>query len=298
MERGNLTGIIVGCILAIIGVAGIVASSEPSTSREPEPTTTYTLSIIASPSGAGWVSPSGGEYEFSDQVTLTANPASGYTFDRWSGGASGTSPTIVITMFSDKNITAYFEAIPTAGEVLFSDDFSDEAGVWDIYDAEYGSVFYEDGWLHLINNNPAEFATGTWANQYFTDFILEVETRLVAGTGKNWHMVQCRQQLGSSNYYRFGISADGYYFVAKYVDGDRTSLASSTYSSFINQGMDAVNLIHIECIGTNLNLSVNGHLLWEGTDATLTGGDIVLVADALAGTFTEITFDNIVVTKP
>jgi len=297
VDRGNLTGIIVGCILAIIGVAGIVASSEPSTSREPEPTTTYTLSIIASPSGAGWVSPSGGEYESGDQVTLTASPASGYTFDYWSGDASGTSATAVITMYYDRSIIANFKAITAATGVLFSDDFSNETGVWDTYDAEHGSVFYEDGCLHLINNNPAEFATGTWANQYFTDFTLEVETRLVAGTDNNWHMVQCRQQAGS-NYYRVGISADGYYFVSKYVDGDRTSLASSTYSSHINQGVDAVNLIHIECIGSNLNLLVNGHLLWQGADATFTGGDIVLVANAFAGTFTEIAFDNIVVSEP
>ena len=286
-----------GCIIAIIGVVGIVASSEPTTSPELESTPAYTLSVIASPSGAGWVSPSGGEYESGDQVTLTANPASGYTFDRWSGGASGTSPTIVITMFSDKSITANFKAIQTTPGVLFSDDFNDEAGDWDIYSDDFGSVFYEDGWLHLINNNPAEFATGTWANQYFTDFILEVETKLIAGTDSNWYMVHCRHQLGS-NYYRFGISADGYYFVAKYVDGDPTFLASSTYSSFISQGVDAVNLIHIECIGSNLNLSVNGHLLWEGTDTTLTGGDIVLVADALEGTFTEVAFDNIVVNQP
>ena len=297
MDRGNLAGIIAGCIIAIIGVIGIVMSSEPRTSPVLEPTPTYTLSVSVSPSGAGWVSPLSGEYESGEQVTLTASPANGYSFDHWSGDTYGPFPTIVITMYSDRNIIANFKAIQTAGEVLFSDDFSDEAGVWDIYDTEYGSVFYENGWLHLINNNPADFATGTWANQYFTDFILEVETKLVAGTDNNWHMGQCRQQLGS-NYYRFGISAGGYYFVAKYVDGDRTSLASSTYSSFINQGVDAVNLIRIECIGSNLNLSVNGHLLWEGTDAAFTGGDIVLVASALAGTFTEVAFDNIVVSEP
>jgi hypothetical protein len=34
------------------------------------------------------------------------------------------------------------------------------------------------------------------------------------------------------------------------------------------------------------------------TDATFSGGDIALAATALAGTFTEVAFDNIVVTKP
>jgi hypothetical protein len=297
MSGENRTGIIIGCIIAVIGVAGIIMSGGPETSPEPEPTTTYTLSVSVSPPGAGWVYPSGGEYESGTQITLTASAASGYAFDYWSGGTSGTSPTTVLTMYFDRSITAHFKATPAAGEILFSDDFSDEAGGWDTYSAEYGSVFYEDGWLHLVNNNPAAYATGTWANQHFTDFILEVETKLVAGTDNNWHIVQCRHR-DSSNYYRFGIGADGYYFISKLASGNWIGLASVTYSSYINQGTGAINLIHIECIGSSLSLSVNGHLLWEGTDATLTSGDIVLVANALAGTFTEVAFDNIMVTKP
>jgi len=297
MSRENIIGIVVGCIIAVTGIVGMAMSGELSTSAEPEPTPTYTLSVSVKPSGAGWVSPLSGEYESGTQVTMTASAASGYTFDHWSGGASGNSPTIVITMFSDKNITAHFEAIPTAGEVLFSDDFSDEAGVWDTYDAEYGSVFYENGWLHLINNNPAEFATGTWAHQHFTDFILEVETKLVAGTDSNWHIVICRYQDSNNSYY-FGTSADGYYFISKFVNGNEIHLASATYSSYINQGVGEVNLIHIECIDSNLSLSVNGHLLEQVTDTTIAGGDIVLVTGALAGTYTEVAFDNIVVSKP
>ena len=297
MDRGNLAGIIVGCIIAIIGVVGIAMSGEPTTSPEPESTPAYTLSVIVSPSGAGWVSPSSGEYESGEKVTLTASAASGYTFNYWSGDTSGTSSTKVITMNYDRSIIANFKAITTATEVLFSDDFSDEAGVWDTYTDEYGSAFYEDGWLHLTNNNPAEFATGSWAHQHFTDFILEVETKFVAGTDKNWHTVQCRYQ-DSSNYYWFGTSADGYYFISKFVNRNWIDLASVTYSSYINPGVDAVNLIRIECIGSNLSLSVNGHLLWQGTDATFTGGDIVLVTNAYAGTFTEIAFDNIVVSEP
>jgi len=297
MSRGNLIGIIIGCIIAVIGVVGIAMSGEPSTSPEPEPTPAYTLSVSVSPSGAGWVSPSSGEYESGAQVTLTASPAGGYTFDHWSGSASSTSPTIVITMYSDKSIIANFKATPTAREVLFSDDFSDEAGVWDTYSDEYGSVFYKDGWLHLTNNNPAQFITGTWANRHFTDFSLELETKLVGGTDNNWHIVICRYQ-DSDNFYIFRTSGDGYYSMSKVVNGNWMTLASVTYSSYINRGMDAVNLIHIECMDSNLSLSVNGHLLWEGTDATFAGGDVVLATEALAGTFTEVAFDNVIVTKP
>ncbi len=101
MSKKKLAGIIVGCIIVIIIIAAIVA---------PGPASTYTLSVSVSPSGAGSVSPAGGQYKSGKQVILTASPASGYTFDYWWGSASGSSPTITITMDSDKSITANFMA--------------------------------------------------------------------------------------------------------------------------------------------------------------------------------------------
>jgi uncharacterized repeat protein (TIGR02543 family) len=71
-------------------------------------TQTYTLTTNISPSGTGSVSPSGGEYESGVEVTLTATPASGYTFDYWDGAASGPASTVTIIMDSNKTITAHF----------------------------------------------------------------------------------------------------------------------------------------------------------------------------------------------
>jgi uncharacterized repeat protein (TIGR02543 family) len=258
-----------------------------------------TLTTNIDPPGAGSVSPSGGEYESGVQVTLTASPASGYTFDHWSGSASGTTSTITITMDSDQSLTAHFETVPPVREVLFLDDFSDEAGVWDTFSNEDGSVAYENGWLYLLNYASAGVVTDTYAHQYFTDFVLEVETRLVGGTDDNWHQVFCRNQ-DDDNYYEFSISADGYYYVSRYIGGVEVLLtgAEATYSSYIHQGQGLTNLIHVECMGSILSLSVNGHVLATITDATFTGGDIGLAASALSGTFTEIAFDNIVVSEP
>lgn len=114
MSKGKLAGIIVACTIAIIVAIVLVIPpllETPTTDRKPEPTATHTLSVSVSPSGAGSVSPSGGEHESGVQVTLTASPASAYTFDYWSGCASGTTSTIAITMDSDKSLTANFKAI-------------------------------------------------------------------------------------------------------------------------------------------------------------------------------------------
>jgi uncharacterized repeat protein (TIGR02543 family) len=41
-------------------------------------------------------------------VTLTAVPNSGYTFDQWSGDASGNGNPIDVLMNADRNVTAHF----------------------------------------------------------------------------------------------------------------------------------------------------------------------------------------------
>jgi uncharacterized repeat protein (TIGR02543 family) len=290
-SKKKLAGIIVACIIAIIVI--IVIATRPPTPL----TQTYTLTINISPSGVGFVYPSGGEYESGAQVTLTATPASGYTFDYWSGSASGTTSTITITMDSDVSLTAHFKTIPTVPEVLFSDDFSDENSGWVTYDEYDGLVAYLSGCLYIKDYTAQEGTMFGESQRYFTDFILEVETWLVDGTDYNWHIVGCRFS-DEDNYYTFGISADGYYGIAKCVDAEQTFFVGPTYSSYINQGVGAVNLIHIECIGSSLSLSVNGHVLATVTDTTFTGGDIALAANAQADTFTEVAFDNIMVTKP
>ncbi len=75
---------------------------------------TYSLNVYVNPSGVGSVQPSGGQYTSGTVVTLTATPASGYTFAYWSGDASGSSPTTTITMNSNKNIVANFRYVPPA----------------------------------------------------------------------------------------------------------------------------------------------------------------------------------------
>ena len=109
MSRNKLAAIIIACTIAII--AAIVLFYFKPWERTPS-AENYMLTTIVSPLGAGSVSPSGGEYESGDQVTLIADPNSGYIFGYWSGGASGTATTITITMDSNKSVTANFETAP------------------------------------------------------------------------------------------------------------------------------------------------------------------------------------------
>ncbi|MCD6359128.1 MAG: hypothetical protein J7L90_04155 [Dehalococcoidia bacterium] len=100
--------------IVLIGILLLSACAPTTTPPVETPSTqqqTYTLSISISPSGAGSVSPLSGQYKAGARVTLTATPASGYTFDYWDGDASGSSATSQITMDSDKNVIANFTQI-------------------------------------------------------------------------------------------------------------------------------------------------------------------------------------------
>ncbi|MEE8390150.1 MAG: hypothetical protein V3S14_05055 [Anaerolineae bacterium] len=48
-------------------------------------------------------------YDGGTVVALTANPASGYEFVRWSGDLAGISSTMTITMTQDMSVTANFD---------------------------------------------------------------------------------------------------------------------------------------------------------------------------------------------
>jgi len=49
------------------------------------------------------------DYDHGTQVQLTANPEEGWEFVEWGGDASGTEPTTIISVESEKNVTALFQ---------------------------------------------------------------------------------------------------------------------------------------------------------------------------------------------
>jgi len=76
--------------------------------------TNYTLTTTANPTAGGSIarSPNATSYAAGTVVTLTATPASGYTFTSWSNGATTLSTTV--TMNANTTITANFTAATTS----------------------------------------------------------------------------------------------------------------------------------------------------------------------------------------
>jgi gliding motility-associated-like protein len=73
------------------------------------------FALNTSTEGSGTISlnPEGGQYESGAEVTLTANPASGWEFVAWEGDTESSEVTITLTMVTDKNLKAKFVQILT-----------------------------------------------------------------------------------------------------------------------------------------------------------------------------------------
>lgn len=78
---------------------------------------TFTLTTTVNPSGGGSISrsPNATSYSAGTVVTLTASPASGFTFSGWSGAVSGTSPTVTVTMSTNRSVIANFTSNQNPG---------------------------------------------------------------------------------------------------------------------------------------------------------------------------------------
>lgn len=197
MSKNKLAGIIVGCTVAIVLVIVLVVPLL----RTPTQTPKHALSISISPSGAGSVSPSGGEYESGTEVTLTASPASGYRFVNWTGDvgsiANFTAASTTIMMQGNYTITANFEVIPPeVKSVSLTDptnDLFDKSGnpiedqpYLDIVGAEV-TTSGSDYIARIILNG--SLPTQTPDPQIFLEWDVYVDSDCNISTGSVWPIV-------------------------------------------------------------------------------------------------------------
>jgi len=129
-------------LLLLLVIASCSSDDEGTDPTIPE-TTTYQVSISASPSNGGTVSPESGKHEKGNEVDITATPADGWEFKNWNGDYEGISPSATITIDEAKNITANFSKVEEItyaltvtidGEGMVVDEQGDQ-----VPDGEYGS---------------------------------------------------------------------------------------------------------------------------------------------------------------
>ena len=121
----------------------------------------YALTVNIVGNGTVTKDPQQATYTYGADVNLTANPATGWQFDSWSGDLSGSANPTTITMNGNKTVTATFTQI---GYTLTINEFmaknNSDSGIrdeWGDYDDwieiyNYGSEAINIAGMHLTDN--------------------------------------------------------------------------------------------------------------------------------------------------
>jgi len=186
---------------------------------------------------------------------------------------------------------------PTASNILFQDDFSNNNSGWDRANIGKDIANYTDGAYRIYINEPN---VNVWANPglNFTDTRVEVEATKVGGPDDNDYGITCRVK-DTHHFYFLIISSDGYYGIGK-MKGELQAfigMEAMLPSEAILQG-NRINHLRADCVGNSLTLYVNGTKVGHATDPEYTSGDIGLIAGTFNNPGTDIRFDNLYVYKP
>lgn len=176
------------------------------------------------------------------------------------------------------------------GELLYAATFAGFTDEWDLYAGQQSSAIVDEG-LQISITSPQ---TAGWSTSVhdFADFDISLNAIAVDGPIDNafgivfgmrsvdegecqlpaiflcglsqWlplvgaALGQVLEPLGSTNYYAFLISSDGYYALRQITDGEQKILSAWIPTEQIRQGLQAQNVIRVVAQGREFRFYVNG----------------------------------------
>ncbi len=148
----------------------------------------------------------------------------------------------------------------------------DVAAYWQVLTGEYSASAGTTGMAMQ-----SRYIGDTWA-----DCSVEAAMRLAGDSGVARGIVlratpDFRWRTDTGSAYLFGLNADGYYYVGKFVSGSWSFLQDWTPSPFLNSGT-ASNVVKASIEGSTIKVLFNGNLAWSGTDTSIVGpGNVMLM---------------------
>jgi hypothetical protein len=184
-----------------------------------------------------------------------------------------------------------------SGTVLFLDDFSHVPSGWGTWENNDAVVTYEHEGLRIFVNQP-DFDYWSVAGRKFTDTIIEVDIKRLAGPLDNDFGIVCRYQ-NSKNFYMFVASSDGYYGIVKLKDDQHSLIGVEQlkYNDRIKPDQTDYRL-RADCVGDTLKLYMDEFLLLKVQDSDFSSGDVGLLAGAYSTPGVDFLFDNFEVRQP
>lgn len=190
--------------------------------------------------------------------------------------------------------------IPPSGTVLFQDEFANPASGWERVNDANGIMDYDNGVYRILVNgsNKNLFAT---PGQLRPDARIEVDVVKIGGPDTNRGGIICRMSTveGVTRFYFFVITNTGYFGIGR-VEGERNILLGQSalaQSSAIKTGLN-INHLRADCVGSALSFYVNGFLVSQVIDTTLTGGEAGLIVGTFDEAGVDMVFDEFIILQP
>jgi hypothetical protein len=186
------------------------------------------------------------------------------------------------------------------GAVLYADEFAPETmGKWELEGDERGQATVQDEQLVIEIHEPNTVQYVTLAEQSFTNFALEVDATLLAGSTDSTYGVLFRMS-GPEQFYRFDITGNGLFVVERYDQGGSWTRLSDDWQEAegLQGGVGATNRLGVMAVGGTFSFYANGHLLLQVADGRYSGGNIALDAGTFGQTGLRVGFDNLVISRP
>ncbi len=193
-------------------------------------------------------------------------------------------------------------AAPASSEmdVLYRDSFAPgETGPWMVEGDAQGRTAVLDERLIIQIDTPTTMQFATLPEPIFSDFVLQVEARLLAGSLQSSYGILFRMQ-DATRFYRFEITPDGFYMVERRnADGSWTRFVPDwSVAPAIRQGIGVVNQLRVEAVGSDMRFYVNDTLVQQVTDSQYATGTIALDAGTFGEAGLQVAFDNLLVKRP
>lgn len=183
------------------------------------------------------------------------------------------------------------------GEVLFEEDFSDQASGWEVVNNVYELKGYSpEGYLVSINTSNGR--TISTSGLSFTDAEISLNVKKLTGSVNTNFGIVCRYH-DRQNYYAFLISADGYAGIYRVSQGQAELLGGDkfSYTDLVKQN-DAENSLSALCRGDQLSMEINGLPFQTVTDDVFNAGDAGLLLETNDEGSASALFNDFVVIKP
>lgn len=202
---------------------------------------------------------------------------------------------VLLTILVPSSNVVAQDATPEAwrkSEVTVSDNFSRNTGQWTVDTGRDALRTIARGRLTVRVPEAELFRWSTLESaDPFADFYVEVDATKEAGPADGMLGIIFRYE-DIDNFYAFLISADGWYTLLKYVDGEANRPIDWSESEALETDEGAANKLGVLADGREIAIYANDEELDRVQDRSFAEGQIALLAGTNRDGDLEVSFDN------